>query len=79
MSFYSVVVFGLGKDLLFKSVLGHCDLAYLAIFGPLPLELFNFCFQLLRLLDFNHFFFNRRINKRSGGRTAGFLFAFDPI
>ena len=24
MSFYFVVVFGLGKDLLFKSVLGHC-------------------------------------------------------
>ena len=25
MSFHAVVVFSLGKDLLFKSVLGHCD------------------------------------------------------
>ena len=25
ISFHAVVVFGLGKDLLFKSVLGHCD------------------------------------------------------
>ena len=24
ISFHAVVVFGLGKDLLFKSVLGHC-------------------------------------------------------
>ena len=26
ISFHAVVVFGLGKDLLFKSVLGHCEL-----------------------------------------------------
>ena len=26
IGFHAVVVFGLGKDLLFKSVLGHCDL-----------------------------------------------------
>ena len=25
ISFHTVVVFGLGKNLLFKSVLGHCD------------------------------------------------------
>ena len=25
ISFHAVVVFGLGKNLLFKSVLGHCD------------------------------------------------------
>ena len=25
IGFHAVVVFGLGKDLLFKSVLGHCD------------------------------------------------------
>ena len=25
ITFPAVVVFGLGKDLLFKSVLGHCD------------------------------------------------------
>ena len=26
ISFHALVVFGLGKDLLFKSVLGHCEL-----------------------------------------------------
>ena len=25
ISFHAVIVFGLGKNLLFKSVLGHCD------------------------------------------------------
>ena len=25
ISFHAAVVFGLGKDILFKSVLGHCD------------------------------------------------------
>ena len=25
ISFHAVLAFGLGKDLLFKSVLGHCD------------------------------------------------------
>ena len=28
ISFHAVVVVGLGKDLLFKSVLGHCDSAF---------------------------------------------------
>ena len=28
ISFYAVVVFGLGMSLLFKSALGHCDTAY---------------------------------------------------
>ena len=28
LSFHAVVVVGLGKDLLFKSVLGHCDSAF---------------------------------------------------
>ena len=28
ISFHAVVVFGLGKDLLFKSVLGHCGRLY---------------------------------------------------
>ena len=26
ISFHAVIVFGLGKNLLFKSVLGHCEL-----------------------------------------------------
>ena len=26
ISFHTVVIFGLGKDFLFKSVLGHCDI-----------------------------------------------------
>ena len=26
ISFHAVIVFGLGKNLLFKSVLGHCDM-----------------------------------------------------
>ena len=26
ISFHAVVVFGLGKNLLFKSILGHCDI-----------------------------------------------------
>ena len=30
MGFHAVVVFGLGKDLLFKSVLGHCDIPFQA-------------------------------------------------
>ena len=28
ISFHAVVVFGLGKNILFKSVLGHCDPDY---------------------------------------------------
>ena len=28
ISFHAVVVFGLGKNLLFKSILGHCDPGY---------------------------------------------------
>ena len=28
ISFDAVAVFGLGKDLLFKSVLGHCDYTF---------------------------------------------------
>ena len=30
VSFHAVVVFGLGKDLLFKSALGHCDIPFQA-------------------------------------------------
>ena len=32
ISFHAVVVFALGKNLLFKSALGHCDLALLRIY-----------------------------------------------
>ena len=35
ISFHAVVVFALGKNLLFKSALGHCDLY--------PLEILNTC------------------------------------
>ena len=31
ISFHAMVVFGLGKDLLFKSVLGHCVLLRILI------------------------------------------------
>ena len=33
ISFHAVVVFGLGKNLLFKSVLEHCELWFLEIFS----------------------------------------------
>ena len=34
VSFHAVVVFGLGKNLLFKSVLGHCDWHVLLYWSP---------------------------------------------
>ena len=34
ISFHAVVVFGLGKNLLFKSVLGHCAVLYLQFIIP---------------------------------------------
>ena len=33
ISFHAVVVFGLGKNLLFKSVLGHCGTAKFSFTG----------------------------------------------
>ena len=32
IGFHAVVVFGMGKDFLFKSVLGHCDTKYFDTF-----------------------------------------------
>ena len=31
ISFHAVVVFGLGKNLLFKSILGRCDVEYFEV------------------------------------------------
>ena len=38
ISFHAVVVFGLGKNLLFKSVLGHCDLIDLLAWAHINLN-----------------------------------------
>ena len=36
IGFHTVVVFGLGKDLLFKSVLGHCADRMIEFFHKIP-------------------------------------------
>ena len=42
ISFHAVVVFGLGKNLLFKSILGRCALRFLRFLRPKKLRMLNF-------------------------------------
>ena len=42
IGFHAVVVFGLGKDLLFKSVLGHCVKFQPGTFETLDFSTMNF-------------------------------------
>ena len=67
ISFPAVVVVGLGKNILFKSVLGHCD----CVMGIKMFFLFILCFRFkeqekkIRILQYNHFAissFEKKIN-----------------
>ena len=74
VSFHAVVVFGLGKDFLFKSALGHCVCkgffrVYLAtILKALVRRTDTFCFFMSMNYVCPLFLFRRHV-KRNGGST----------